>query len=98
MRPLRDQASQLLPLRLLASRRRTRTTRAVSSMSTDLGTLHTRTSPSRVCVASMSDFCRDEDACHASVTIGDGDSDVVVSVCRIVNAGESAATRIDPLA
>jgi hypothetical protein len=45
----------------------------------------------------MSDFCFEEEACHASPTIGDGASEVVVSVCSIVNIGESAAIRIDPL-
>lgn len=62
-----------------------------------LGTLHTRRSPSRVCTASISLFCFELDACQASVAIGDGCSDVVVSVCSIVNDGLSAATRIDPL-
>jgi len=40
-------------------------------------TLQTRRSPSEVCVANMSDFCFDEEACQANVTIGDGARDVV---------------------
>lgn len=58
-------------------------------------TLQTRRSPSNVCVASMSDFCFDDEACHVSETIGDGPRDVV-SVCRIVNEGCSAVIRIEP--
>lgn len=61
-----------------------------------LATLHTRRSPSIVCVASMSDFCFEDEACHSKVAIGDG-ARGVVSVCRIVKAGCRAANSIEPL-
>lgn len=63
----------------------------------DFGTLHTLKSPSRVCTASISEVCFEEDACHARPTIGEGEIDVVVSVCRIVNEGDRAAIKTDPL-
>ena len=50
------------------------------------GTLHTRKSPSKVCVANISDFCFEEEACQASPVICDGALEVV-SVCSIVNEG-----------
>jgi hypothetical protein len=40
-------------------------------------TLQTRKSPFDDCVASMSDFCFDEDACQAKEIIGDGPREVV---------------------
>ena len=58
-------------------------------------TLHTRRSPSVVCVASMSDFCFVDDACHARCAIGDGPREVD-SVCRMVNEGCNATINIDP--
>jgi len=45
----------------------------------------------------MSDFCFDEDACHAKVTIDEGEIEVVVRVCSIVNEGDNAAISTDPL-
>lgn len=60
------------------------------------GTLHTRRSPSKVWVASMSVLCLDEDPCHASPVILDG-ALVVVNVCNIVNDGCNVAIRIEPL-
>jgi hypothetical protein len=45
----------------------------------------------------MSDFCREDDACHARVAMGEGCSEVVVSVCKIVKEGDSAAINTDPL-
>lgn len=39
--------------------------------------LQTRRSPSCVCDANISDFWREEDVCHANVTMGDGPLDVV---------------------
>jgi len=48
--------------------------------------LHTRRSPSKVCVASISDFCLDEEPCHAKPIMGDGARDVV-RVCSIVKEG-----------
>jgi len=97
MRPFRDHPSQLFPLPEASGRFNTRTTRALSSPSSDLGTLHTRRSPSFVCTASISDFCFDEEACHANAVIVEGCIDVVVSVCSIVNAGDNAAMRTEPL-
>jgi hypothetical protein len=46
-------------------------------------------------VASISDFCFDDDACHANDTIGDGPLEVVI-VCKMVNVGRSVAISIDP--
>jgi len=57
--------------------------------------LHTRRSPSLVCTASMSDFWRDEDACQAKFTIGEGPLDVL-RLWRIVKRGCSVATRREP--
>jgi hypothetical protein len=39
-------------------------------------TLQTRKFPFDDCVASISDFCFDEDACHAREIIGDGSREV----------------------
>jgi hypothetical protein len=44
----------------------------------------------------MSDFWRDEEACHDKVTIGDGPLDVV-KWCRIMNLGCNAAINKEPL-
>lgn len=60
------------------------------------GTLQTLKSPSAFCIASISDFCFEEDACHVSIEMGEGDL-VVFNVCKIVNCGCSAASRIEPL-
>lgn len=57
--------------------------------------LQTLRSPSAVCVASMSDFCFDEDACQANDTIGDGPLDVV-KVCKMANVGCRLAMRMEP--
>jgi hypothetical protein len=43
----------------------------------------------------MSDFCRDDEACHANVTIGDGALEVD-RLCRIVNRGCRDAISSDP--
>lgn len=43
----------------------------------------------------MSDFCRDDDACQFSVTIGDGPLDVV-RLCKMVNRGCSVAISREP--
>jgi hypothetical protein len=43
----------------------------------------------------MSDLDRDDDACHESVTIGDGPRDVV-RLCRMVKRGWSVAIRSEP--
>jgi len=78
--PLIDHAHQLLPFLLPPSLLRTLTTFAGSPDSIVLATLHTRRSPSLVCVANMSDFCFEDEVCHASEVIGDGDREEVVSV------------------
>ena len=49
-------------------------------------TLQTRRSPSTVCVASMSDLCFVEDACHTKFATAEG-ARAAVRVCRIVNDG-----------
>lgn len=46
-------------------------------------------------MASISDFCFDDEACQASDTMGDGARDVV-RVCKMVNDGCRAAIKIDP--
>lgn len=61
-----------------------------------LETLQTRRSPSAVWVASISDFCFEDDECHANVTIGDGAREVV-KVCKGVKEGCRVAINIDPL-
>jgi hypothetical protein len=76
MRPFLDHPSQFGPVRKFSLRFKTRTTFAVSLLLGDLLTLQTRRSPSCVCAASMSDFWRDEEACQARVTMGDGALDV----------------------
>jgi hypothetical protein len=75
---------------------RTLTTLAVSLLVGDFAILQTRRSPSFVCVANMSDFWREEDACHAKVTIGEGPLEVV-KLCNIVNLGCKAAISNEPL-
>lgn len=58
-------------------------------------TLHTRKSPSDVCVASISVFCFDDEPCQASPVIGEGPR-AVLRVCRIVK-GRRVAIKIEPL-
>lgn len=60
-----------------------------------LGTLHTRRSPSMVCVASMSVFCLEEEPCQASPVMREG-ARVVVRVCRMVKDGWRVAMRMEP--
>src|SRR4051794_39896240 len=95
MRPFFDQPIQLGPVTTLSLLRSIRTTLAGSLTLYDLGTLQTLRSPSCVCTANMSDFCLDDEACHTSVTMGDGPLDVV-RLCRIVNRGCSVAIRREP--
>lgn len=73
-----------------------RTTLAGSPDSMVLATLHTLKSPSRVCVASISVFCFEDEVCHANEVIGEGDKEEVVSVYKMVN-GVKVATNIEPL-
>ena len=72
----------------------TRITRG-DSFTGGFATLQTLKSPFEDCVANMSDFCFDEDACQASERIGEGPREVV-SVWRIVNWGRRFAIKIDP--
>jgi hypothetical protein len=68
---------------------------AGSSELCDFEMLHTRRSPSWVWTASISDFCRDEEACQLSVTNGDGGRDVV-SLWRTTKLGCTVAMNREP--
>jgi hypothetical protein len=94
MRPFFDHAIQFGPGANVSARFSTRMTRGASLVG-GLATLQTLRSPSEVWVASMSDFCFDEEACQARFAIADGPLDVL-RVWRIVKAGCSDAKRIDP--
>lgn len=72
MRPFFDQPIQFGPSDMFSARLSIRTTFAGSSPLEDLATLQTRRSPLWVWVESMSDFWREDDACQASVTMGEG--------------------------
>ena len=58
-------------------------------------TLQTRKSPSTVCVASMSDLCFVDEACHTKFATAEG-ARAVVRVCRMVKEGWSPTIKIDP--
>ena len=60
-----------------------------------LAMLQTLRSPSKLCIASISDFCLVDEACHARFIIGEGARDVD-RVCKIVKDGCKATIRIDP--
>ena len=60
-----------------------------------LGMLHTRKSPSAVCVASMSVFCFVEDPCQASCAMGEG-ALAVVRVWSMVKVGCRFAMSMHP--
>lgn len=72
-----------------------RTTLAGSLLLNDFATLHTLRSPSSVCTANMSDFCRADEACQARVTMGDGALEVL-RLCKIVNLGCKVAMIREP--
>lgn len=95
MRPFLDQPIHWEPVGAPSVFFRMRTTLTASSELCDLATLQTRRSPSRVCDDSMSDFCLDDDACQARVTIGEG-ALLVVRLCRIVKRGCRVAIRSEP--
>lgn len=95
MRPFFDQETQLRPAVIFSERFKIRMTLGIPLVG-GLGTLQTRRSPSAFWIASMSDFCFEEDACHVSIEMGEGDL-AVLRVCRIVNCGCSAAKRMEPL-
>lgn len=95
MRPFLDQPIQLGPFWYTSDFLRIRTILAGSSLLYDLDTLHTLRSPSFVWTASISAFCLDDDACHDSVTIGDG-ARFVLRLCNIVKRGCKVAIKSDP--
>lgn len=94
IRPFFDQANQHRPGFTPSDLVRMRITLGGSVWGA-FATLQTRRSPSAVCVASISDFCFDDDPCQDSAVIGEGALGDV-SVCRMVNDGCSAAIRIEP--
>ena len=95
MRPFFDQDNQLFPGSTFSDLFSTLTTFGVSLLGC-FAMLQTLRSPSSICVASMSDFCFEDDPCHANVTTGDGGR-VVVRVCSMVKVGCRVTMRIDPL-
>jgi hypothetical protein len=76
MRPFFDHAIQLGPGANVSALFSTRMTLGASLVG-GLATLQTLRSPSEVWVASISDFCFDEEACHARFAIGEGPLDVL---------------------
>lgn len=74
--PFFDHAIHLGSAELESDRFKTRITRG-DSLPGGLVTLQILRSPFDACVASMSDFCFDEEACQASEIIGDGPREVV---------------------
>ena len=76
MRPFLDHDIQLGPDANVSARFSTRMTLGASLVG-GLATLHTLKSPSEVCVASISDFCLDDEACHARFAIAEGPLDVL---------------------
>ena len=94
IRPFLDHAIQFGPGSVESLRFNVRIVLGVSAPA-GFETLQTRRSPSALCTASMSDFCFDDDACHARPRIGDG-ARVVDRVWRIVKVGKSEAMRMEP--
>ena len=92
--PFFDQAIQFKPGSTLSLFFKTRMTLGVSAVA-GFDTLQTRRSPSEVCVASISDFCLVDEACHAKLTIGEGARDVD-NVCKMVKEGCKATSSMDP--
>ena len=95
IRPFFDHAAQFSPGSTLSLCFNTRIIVGDADFA-GLAMLHTRRSPSNVCVASISDFCFAEEACHARLTIGDGALEVV-NVCNMVKVGCKDTIKIDPL-
>ena len=92
--PFLDHAIQFKPGSMLSLLLRTRMTLGVSAVG-GLAMLQTLRSPSKLCIANISDFCLVDEACHAKLTIGEGARDVD-SVCKMVKDGCKATIRIDP--
>lgn len=63
-----------------------------------LGTLQTSKSPFAAWLASMSDFCLDDEPCHDRPTIESGDSSLFfeMGVCKIAKCGRTFAMKIVP--
>ena len=85
IRPFFDQAIHLGSAEEESDRLSTLMTRG-ASLPGGFATLQTLRSPLKDKVASISDFCFDDDACHANETMGDGPREVDM-VCRMVNVG-----------
>ena len=94
MRPFLDHAIQFNPGSTVSPRSRFRIAFGTSAPA-GFAILQTLKSPFAICTASISDFCFEDDACHASPVIGEGATEVV-SVCRMVKDGNNEAIRIDP--
>lgn len=94
IRPFLDHAIQWNPGSILSLLFKIRIVFGASAVA-GFATLHTRRSPSNVCVASMSDFCFEDEACQARLTIGEGDREVL-RVCRIVKLGSRETMRMEP--
>lgn len=92
--PFFDQAIHCGPDAAVSDRFKTRMVRG-GSFSGGFETLQTFKSPFNACEASISDFCFDDDACHAKLIKGDGARDAV-KVCRIVKVGLRVAIKVEP--
>ena len=94
IRPFLDQDIQFGPGMKLSARFKTLITRGESLVG-GLATLQTLRSPSEVWVASMSDFCFEDDACQARLAMGEGPRDVL-KVWRMVKEGCRQASKMEP--
>lgn len=92
--PFFDHAIHLGSVEFESDRFNTRITRG-DSLPGGFATLQTLKSPLEACVANMSDFCFEEDACQASERIDEGPREVV-RVWRMVNWGVRFAIKTDP--
>lgn len=77
IRPFLDHEIHVLPGMNVGSGRLSTLITLGGSAVGGLETLHTRRSPSADWVASMSDFCLEEEACQDSETIGEGAREVI---------------------
>lgn len=95
IRPFLDHVNQQGPRLLVSNRLSIRMIFGLSPATAVLGMLQTLRSPSAVWVASISDFCREEEPCQESPAIREGAFDVV-RLCTIVKSGCSVAIKIEP--
>jgi hypothetical protein len=95
IRPFLDHVNQQGPRLLVSNRLSIRIMFGDSPVTAVLGILQTLRSPSAVWVASMSDFCREEEPCQESPAIREGAFDVV-RLCTIVKCGCCVAIKIEP--